>query len=79
MKKHTMTARLKLSTLLWLVLLSPSSSVATAQTGAPEKGPRLGEAAPLFQSRDQFGRAQTFATLKGPRGLVLLFFRSADW
>jgi hypothetical protein len=28
---------------------------------------------------DQFGHEQSNKTLKGPKGTVLLFFRSADW
>jgi hypothetical protein len=39
----------------------------------------VGEKAPAFSLHDQFGRTQTLATLKGPKGTVLLFFRSADW
>ena len=35
--------------------------------------------APAFSARDQFGQEQSLKTLKGPRGTVLLFFRSADW
>ena len=35
--------------------------------------------APAFSARDQFGRKRTLASLKGPKGTVLLFFRSADW
>ena len=42
-------------------------------------GLSVGAKAPAFSSRDQFGREQTLATLKGPKGTVLLFFRSADW
>jgi hypothetical protein len=38
-----------------------------------------GQTAPAFSLRDQFGRQQTLETLKGSRGTVLLFFRSADW
>jgi hypothetical protein len=38
-----------------------------------------GQKAPAFSARDQFGREQTLETLKGPRGTVVLFFRSADW
>jgi hypothetical protein len=38
-----------------------------------------GKKAPAFSARDQFGRKQTLATLKGSKGTVLLFFRSADW
>jgi hypothetical protein len=39
----------------------------------------VGEKAPAFSLRDQFGRTQTLETLKGTNGTVLLFFRSADW
>src|SRR5438094_10377737 len=38
-----------------------------------------GEKAPAFSLRDQSGHQQTLDTLKGSRGTVLLFFRSADW
>jgi hypothetical protein len=39
----------------------------------------VGQKAPAFSAPDQFGRQQTLETLKGPKGTVLLFFRSADW
>jgi hypothetical protein len=42
-------------------------------------GLEVGQKAPAFSARDQFGEEQTLQTLKGPRGTVLLFFRSADW
>ena len=39
----------------------------------------VGQKAPAFSARDQFGRVQTLDSLKGTNGTVLLFFRSADW
>jgi hypothetical protein len=42
-------------------------------------GLAVGQKAPAFSVRDQFGRTQTLDTLKGAKGTVLLFFRSADW
>jgi hypothetical protein len=39
----------------------------------------VGRKAPALAARDQFGSEQNLATLKGPNGTVLLFFRSADW
>ena len=42
-------------------------------------GLAVGQKAPLFSARDQNGGMQSLETLKGPRGTVLLFFRSADW
>jgi hypothetical protein len=42
-------------------------------------GLSVGQKAPAFSIRDQFGTIQTLDTLKGTNGTVLLFFRSADW
>jgi hypothetical protein len=42
-------------------------------------GLAVGQKAPAFSARDQFGQLQNLETLKGPKGTVLLFFRSADW
>jgi hypothetical protein len=42
-------------------------------------GLAVGEKAPAFSARDQFGHEQSLDSLKGPNGTVLLFFRSADW
>ena len=42
-------------------------------------GLAVGQKAPGFALRDQFGHAQTLESLRGPWGTVLLFFRSADW
>ena len=42
-------------------------------------GLAVGQKAPAFSARDQFGHTETLDTLKGPNGTVLLFFRSADW
>ncbi|MEO5761590.1 MAG: hypothetical protein ABIR28_04685 [Vicinamibacteria bacterium] len=63
-----------------------ASQVAVAATPTPVErpdpmllGPKIGQPLPPFEAPDQNGKAQTFATLKGPNGLVLVFFRSADW
>lgn len=42
-------------------------------------GPAIGRRIPSFEVNDHMGRTQTFETLRGPKGLVLLFIRSADW
>jgi len=46
---------------------------------SPSIGLQVGEKAPAFTLRDQFGREQSNETLRGANGTVLLFFRSADW
>ncbi len=51
-----------------------SSAKSASAIGLP-----VGQQAPAFSIRDQFGHEQSNETLKGPSGTVLLFFRSADW
>ena len=38
-----------------------------------------GAQAPDFSAPDQTGQPRTLKSLAGPKGLVLVFFRSADW
>jgi hypothetical protein len=45
----------------------------------PEVGPPVGAALPAFEAPDQFGRRQTFDTIRGPGGALIVFIRSADW
>ncbi|MDQ6892311.1 MAG: peroxiredoxin family protein [Acidobacteriota bacterium] len=44
-----------------------------------QRGPHVGQHVPAFRLKDQSGREQDLASLAGPKGLVLLFVRSADW
>ena len=42
-------------------------------------GPQVGTRVPDFTLADQRGRPRTLASLMGPKGLMLVFIRSADW
>jgi hypothetical protein len=42
-------------------------------------GPAVGSTVPPFSGSDQFGRPQTLESAMGSKGLMLVFFRSADW
>jgi len=67
--------RLMRRLLAGLVLLATALSLAAQNLpGVP-----AGKLAPPFRARDQFAKEQTLSSLMGPNGLVLLFFRSADW
>jgi hypothetical protein len=46
---------------------------------APAVGMEIGQRAPAFALSDQFGHEQSNETVKGSKGTVILFFRSADW
>ena len=52
----------------------PNPQNANLKTG-PEPGTRI----PAFKAVDQNGKAQTLNSLRGPKGLLLAFVRSADW
>ena len=50
-----------------------------AQDSASQSGPEVGDKIPSFSLPDQNGRIQDFGSLAGPNGLLILFYRSADW
>jgi cytochrome oxidase Cu insertion factor (SCO1/SenC/PrrC family) len=65
------------SLLLWQV--TPVQA-AGADYDKLDMGPKVGAAIPQpFAATDQNGKTQDFASLKGPRGLILLFARSFSW
>jgi peroxiredoxin len=57
------------------MLLAYVALLAASITTGPEPGSRI----PAFSLPDQTGQMREFSSLKGPKGLVLVFFRSADW
>jgi hypothetical protein len=50
-----------------------------AQNANLKSGPGVGARVPAFEAPDQNGRLQKLETLRGPKGLMLVFTRSADW
>jgi hypothetical protein len=59
---------------------------AAQQTPAPRApidvaklGPQVGQQIPGFTLNDQNGKSWTDRSILGPRGAMLVFFRSADW
>ena len=42
-------------------------------------GPAVANLVPDFSAQDQEGRRQTLKSIAGPKGTMLVFFRSADW
>lgn len=73
-----MPSALMLTTLL-LADAVPQSQAPGAALNPAELGPRVGEALPAFEAPDQDGKLRSFDSLRGPKGLALVFFRSADW
>jgi hypothetical protein len=54
----------------------------TPEAQAPDPqtlGPKVGERVPDFSLPDQHGAGRSLRSTFGPKGAVLVFFRSADW
>ena len=70
-----------------LVLLLAASGVPAAAVEAqeaampdvPSRGPPVAPRVPHLPRAPQRGRPRTLASLMGPKGLMLVFVRSADW
>ena len=48
-------------------------------SGAVPTGPNVGESVPEFRLQDQNGSEKTLHSILGPKGALLVFYRSADW
>lgn len=68
--------------MIWILPCLALMQAPAAPTDNPDPaglGPKVGQALPAFSLKDQHGAVRDFASLSGPKGLVLVFFRSADW
>ena len=54
-------------------------TLAQAQPDVLRIGPQVGERVPDFSLVDQSGTTRTLQSVAGKNGLMLVFFRSADW
>jgi hypothetical protein len=62
------------------IAITAQRSVPAAETIDVQKlGPQVGAAVPEFSLPDQIGQPRTLRSVMGPNGVVLVFFRSADW
>lgn len=44
-----------------------------------QTGPEVGSKIPEFSLPDQSGTMRDFSSIAGPKGALILFYRSADW
>ena len=52
---------------------------AAQQVDVNTLGPQVGDKAIAFRLTDQNGQPQSLSSVAGPKGTMLVFFRSADW
>ena len=53
--------------------------LAAATYAQGDKSLAPGTSIPKFELRDQADRLRTFNDIRGPKGAMLVFYRSADW
>jgi hypothetical protein len=78
-------SRIVASAVLYVLIslvAQPTARQSSLQPTLPDVqklGPQIGTRVPDFTLLDQKGQSRTLASLTGPKGLMLVFFRSADW
>ena len=76
--------------ILLALLLVGRLAMAQGQAGAQARpawmdapptatGLAVGKKIPVFRATDQSGKIQDFSSIRGPKGAVIMFSRSADW
>lgn len=61
------------------MLVAPARAQSPDVVDTAKIGPQVGAVVPPLSGVDQFGKTQTLESLSGPKGLMLVFNRSADW
>jgi hypothetical protein len=61
------------------ILLFPSVHWGRTPVNLSKLGPQVGQRVPDFKLKDQSGQWWTRDAIMGPKGAMLVFFRSADW
>jgi peroxiredoxin len=71
------------ATMLVCALVAATAIVGSAQDvrkiDVSKLGPKVGAAVPDFNLADQQGRMRTLQSVMGPKGAMIVFYRSADW
>jgi hypothetical protein len=57
----------------------PQSGTAAVRVDVERLGPQVGTSLPDFTLPDQRGELRSLRSLLGPKGAIIVFFRSADW
>ena len=58
---------------------APVAGQQPAKVDVSTIGPQVGAVAPAFTGTDQHGATRSLKSAAGPKGTMLVFFRSADW
>ena len=62
-----------------VVAAAPQSPPTRQRIDVSKLGPQVGDRVPDFNLKDQNGKGRNLRSIMGPKGAMLVFFRSADW
>ncbi len=79
MTRSMLLTSLALMALLRLASAAQQTSATRTPIDVSKLGPQVGQLVPDFSLKDQNGKTWTRQSILGPRGAMLVFFRSADW
>jgi len=70
-----------LALVLLAILFAQPAAMAQSRTriDVSKLGPQVGEHVPDFTLKDQNGKTWTLQSIMGPKGVMIVFYRSADW
>ena len=82
-----MHTKIKALAIFWSAVSLVAGVLAAAPQSPPTRqridvsklGPRVGDRVPEFNLKDQNGKSWNLRSIMGPKGAMLVFFRSADW
>ena len=82
--RHPFARLAALATLLWLQtslahVTAQGAQAPRAKIDVAKLGPQVGQLVPDFSLKDQSGKTWTRNSIMGPKGAMLVFYRSADW
>ena len=79
MTRSMLLASVALTALLGQPSAAQQSGPSRTPIDVAKLGPQVGQRVPDFSLKDQTGQTWTRQSIMGPRGAMLVFFRSADW
>jgi hypothetical protein len=74
--RTTLAATLALA---WTLIGIAQTPVIETAAELERLGPQIGHGVPDFSLADQSGATRTLKSVIGPKGAMIVFFRSADW
>ena len=79
MNRTIFLSAVALAAVLWQPSAAQQNGPARTAIDLAKLGPQVGQQVPDFSLKDQTGKIWTRQSILGPRGAMLVFFRSADW